>query len=225
MRSDAEALTLALRGRWYGYYGLAFCPAHDHRRTPALRLAHGADGRLLALCSSGCAFEDIVDAMTGTGLLVSGSNGGKPDHCGTTRIREVEGSEERKRRALKMWNDAVPAIGTLVEDYLRGRGIVRSGLPSSLRYHRYCWHPSARRLPCMLALVRREGEEAPVGVHRTWLAGSGQKAEVEPAKAMLGPCAGGAVRLSGGDGALVVAEGIETALSLPRAPLGASPRV
>lgn len=37
---------------------------------------------------------------------------------------------------------------------------------------------------------------------------------VEPAKAMLGAVSGGAVRLSNGDGALVVAEGIETALSL-----------
>lgn len=133
MPSDAESLTLALRGRWYGYYGLAFCPAHDNHRTPALRLADGADGRLLALCSSGCAFEDIVHAMTGIGLPVTGPNGCELDHAGTTRIREREATEESNRRARKMWNEAMPAIGTLVEDYLRGRGIVRTGLPFRAR--------------------------------------------------------------------------------------------
>jgi hypothetical protein len=52
-----------------------------------------------------------------------------------------------------------------------------------------------------------------VGVHRTYLAEPGVKA-FDNAKMMLGCCAGGAVRLSGGAGTLVVAEGIETALSL-----------
>jgi hypothetical protein len=52
-----------------------------------------------------------------------------------------------------------------------------------------------------------------VGVHRTYLAEPGTKLPAD-AKMMLGPCAGGAVRLSGGSGPLLVAEGIETALSL-----------
>lgn len=37
---------------------------------------------------------------------------------------------------------------------------------------------------------------------------------MEPAKAMLGNCAGGAVRLIEADGPLVVTEGVETGLSL-----------
>jgi len=53
-----------------------------------------------------------------------------------------------------------------------------------------------------------------VGVHRTYLAEPGVKTGTEPAKAMLGPCGGGAVRLSGGSGSLVVGEGIETMLTL-----------
>ncbi|WP_246045587.1 toprim domain-containing protein [Rubellimicrobium roseum] len=52
-------------------------------------------------------------------------------------------------------------------------------------------------------------------MHRTYLRADGSgKANVEPAKAMLGGTAGGAVRLSNRAGQLVVAEGIETALSL-----------
>jgi hypothetical protein len=40
------------------------------------------------------------------------------------------------------------------------------------------------------------------------------KAPVDPPKAMLGACSGGAVRLTSAPSRLVVAEGIETALSL-----------
>jgi hypothetical protein len=52
-------------------------------------------------------------------------------------------------------------------------------------------------------------------VHRTWLSADGLgKADIDPPKAMLGAVTGGAVRLADGIGPLVVAEGIETALSL-----------
>jgi hypothetical protein len=52
-------------------------------------------------------------------------------------------------------------------------------------------------------------------VHRTYLRPDGSgKAGIDPAKAMLGATAGGAVRLAQAQGPLVVAEGIETALSL-----------
>jgi putative DNA primase/helicase len=51
-------------------------------------------------------------------------------------------------------------------------------------------------------------------VHRTFLARNGRgKAPVEPTKMMLGPCRGGAVRLVPISDRLMIAEGIETALS------------
>ncbi|MGB7271211.1 MAG: toprim domain-containing protein [Albidovulum sp.] len=51
------------------------------------------------------------------------------------------------------------------------------------------------------------------GVHRTFFEKSGERI-ARNAKMMLGPCAGGTVRLSEVDGPLVVSEGIETGLSL-----------
>lgn len=64
----------------------------------------------------------------------------------------------------------------------------------------------------MVALV--EGGDG-FAVHRTYLLPDGSgKARVDPAKAMLGAVSGGAVRLVEGHPDLVVAEGIETALSL-----------
>lgn len=85
-------------------------------------------------------------------------------------------------------------------------------LPESLRFHPACWHPTAKRLPAMVARI--EGAER-FAAHRIYLRPDGSgKAQAEPAKAMLGNTAGGVVRLSAGAGPLVVAEGIETALSL-----------
>lgn len=64
----------------------------------------------------------------------------------------------------------------------------------------------------MIALI--EGGEG-YAVHRTYLRPDGQgKASVEPAKAMLGAAAGGAVRLTDGPSRLVIGEGIESTLSL-----------
>jgi hypothetical protein len=67
-------------------------------------------------------------------------------------------------------------------------------------------------LPTMVAAVQR-GADIPA-VHRTYLSEPARKADVEPQKASLGPVKGGAIRLSAGVGPLVVAEGIETALTL-----------
>lgn len=55
------------------------------------------------------------------------------------------------------------------------------------------------------------------GVHRTFFDKKGLRV-AKSAKMMLGPCSGGAVHLSCGSGPLVVAEGIETGLSLLSGP-------
>jgi phage/plasmid primase-like uncharacterized protein len=71
----------------------------------------------------------------------------------------------------------------------------------------------------MVALVERVGF-GPLAIHRTYILEDGSgKADIEPAKASLGPVGGGAVRLgkfSPGE-RLVVAEGIETTLSVLQA--------
>ncbi|MEM8625615.1 MAG: toprim domain-containing protein [Pseudomonadota bacterium] len=59
----------------------------------------------------------------------------------------------------------------------------------------------------------RVGEERPVEIHRTYLSLRATKIAREPARLALGPIRGGAVHLLEGQGVLLVAEGIETALS------------
>jgi len=210
--TDAKTLTLALGGRWHGAYGLAFCPAHDNTRTPALSLADGEGGRLLAHCHAGCAFADIIDALKRRGL-VDGCGDHATSHRDHDRVIAKARAEDQKRRAdqaHRLWREAGPVAGALAERYLRARGVT-CALPETLRFHPACWHQSGVRLPALLALVEGGDDFA---VHRTYLGPDALKASVDPAKAMLGPCAGGAVHLSASEGPLVVAEGVETALSL-----------
>lgn len=210
--SDARTLTLALRGKWYRRFGLACCPAHGDRK-PSLTIADGRDGKLLLSCKTGCDFTDVLQALRDRGLIDRHHKPQPPSPAEIAR-REAEDRAEAERaekRALACWTEALPIQGTIAETYLRGRGIT-CDLPDTLRFHPDAWHPSAKRFPAMVALI--EGLPR-VAVHRTYLRPDGSgKAEVEPAKAMLGMTAGGAVRVAEAQGPLVVAEGIETALSL-----------
>ena len=134
--------------------------------------------------------------------------------CAALALSEARRGEVKKRdgRARAVGKGALPIHGSPAETYLRGRGIT-CALPETLRFHPECWHgATARRLPAMVARVDGAARFA---VHRTYLRPDGSgKAEVNPAKAMLGATQGGAVRLAEGAGPLVVAEGMETALSL-----------
>ncbi len=210
---DAQSITRALRGKWHRSYGLAFCPAHGNTRTPALSLSNGRDGRLLAHCHAGCAFTDVLDALKGLGLVEGGGTYNPPsaDELAALRKAEAAESERKSRHAEACWLEALPIQGTVAEAYLRGRGIT-CDLPDTLRFHPECWHgPTAKRYPAMIARV--DGVDV-FAIHRTYLNGIGGKADIPSNKMMLGPCAGGAVRLLVSNGPLVVCEGIETGLSL-----------
>ncbi|WP_276861564.1 DUF7146 domain-containing protein, partial [Haematobacter missouriensis] len=192
---------------------LAFCPAHHNTNTPALSISQGADGRLLFYCHAGCPFSAICDALRDRGLLAGTRRGPQMDGGELTRLQAeaLRKADKRAQQARATWDEARPIESTVAEFYLRNRAIT-CALPDTLRFHLACWHPSGQRLPAMVALV--QGAER-FAVHRTFLRADGTgKAEKAPAKAMLGTVAGGAVRLTTGNGTLVVAEGIETALSL-----------
>ncbi|WP_374384221.1 DUF7146 domain-containing protein [Paracoccus yeei] len=182
-------------------------------------MTDGIDGRLLLHCHAGCDYPSIMDALRGLGLVEGKGTYSPPSPAEMDAFREAERqeAEKRERQALFLWREAQPIAGTIAETYLRGRGIT-CDLPDTLRFHPASWHSSAQRLPAMAALI---GGLPRLAVHRTYLRPDGSgKAEVTPAKAMLGAALGGAVRLTGTQGPLVVAEGIETALSLASGLLG-----
>ena len=98
--------------------------------------------------------------------------------------------------------------GSHGERYLLGRGIT-CALPDTLRWLPDTYHgPSGAYCGAMVANVQPTG-----GIHRTFFTKQGDRLS-KSAKMMLGPCSGGAVRLSEAIGPLVVCEGIETGLSL-----------
>jgi hypothetical protein len=209
--TDARTLTLTLGGKWHGRYGTCACPCcqpERRRDQGALTVADGRAGLLLHCKKSGCGFADI--------LAASGIRPGTftPPDPSTNAKREAERKAEavkRARQAEALWQEAQPIAGTLAETYLRARRIT-CPLPPTLRFHADCWHASARRFPALVARV--DGGDG-FAVHRTYLSpDGGGKAAVAPCKAMLGGTKGGAVALSHRPGRLVVAEGIETGLSL-----------
>jgi hypothetical protein len=117
---------------------------------------------------------------------------------------------DRTRSALGLFCAAAP--DPVVETYLAGRGLELPG-HAPIRFLAKCPHPSGMRLPAMLALVTTAAGE-PIGVHRTYLRPDGSgKAEIEPDKATLGPTHGNAVVLHALATEIVVAEGVESALS------------
>jgi hypothetical protein len=205
-------MAIALHGHWHGHYGTAPCPVcqpEGRLEQNALTLSDGDDGRLLAHCKkSGCNFRDILAAA---GMPSGGLTRVRPVGAASHDTERQAKMAKRTAQAMRLWNEAKPIAGTLAEVYLRARGIT-CPLPVTLRFHPECWHgPTAHRYPALVARI--DGAEG-YAVHRTYLHQNGGKVNVKPNKAMLGAARGGAVRLTDEPGSLVVAEGIETALSL-----------
>jgi putative DNA primase/helicase len=131
--------------------------------------------------------------------------------------RKPDQDARRSEIALAIWQSAKPAQGTPVETYLASRGIDLPP-PDALRFHAGLKHASGGIWPAMVALVTHGETGLAIAIHRTFFArDGGGKAPVNPAKMMLGPCRGGAVRLAQPGALLMIGEGVETCLSAMQA--------
>ena len=214
---NAEIIAKALGGRKVGQGWTARCPAHDDRE-PSLSI-RDADGKVLVRCHAGCDQRDVIAALKARGLWDGKAHSSlrKSHHRKVSPPRPDPDQTERSAVALSIWQSTIPADGTPVEAYLASRGLTCS-LPPSLRFHRGLKHPSGGIWPCMVALVTRGADDTPLAIHRTFLAREDHgKAALEPAKMMLGPCRGGAVRLREPGEVLMIGEGIETCLAAMQA--------
>jgi putative DNA primase/helicase len=210
----AETIAKALLGHKSGGSWMARCPAHDDRK-PSLSIRDGDDGKVLLRCHAGCEQHQVIAALRARGIW---STYGTIARARSRATSAPDSSDvKRTETALGIWEAAAAAVGTMVETYLRARGIVIQ-LPAALRFHPAIKHPCGQLWPAMIALVTGGTNGAPMAIHRTFLARDGQgKAPVDPTKMMLGPCRGGAVRLGPIGDRLMIAEGIETALSVMQA--------
>lgn len=204
---DPAKLTRDLGGKWMRSYGTAPCPICQTERRKeqnALTISE-RDGRLLMHCKKlACEFTDLLAASG-----IDKSRNYEVDLASIQRAqRERKKAEEKAlHRAQSIWESGKPIKDTPAEAYLRARGIT-CALPNTLRWTPDIYHqPSGRYCTAMLASVSTGA------IHRTFFDKKGMRLS-NSAKMMLGPCSGGAVRLSDLVGPLVVTEGIETGLSL-----------
>jgi Toprim domain len=177
----------------------------------SLCLADGEDGRLLAFCFGGCAYDEIMLALVEYGLL--DDDDGDDLHVSRRVIVCQRDDAERIAYARQIYDSG--AWDERIAVYLRSREI---GLISPLlRFQEQAPHRLGVRLPAMLApVVDIDGEQ--IGVHLTYLrCDGGGKATLpkEYQRECRGVIHGGAIRLAehDPDAELIVAEGIESAFS------------
>lgn len=208
---DARQIVTSLGGRWRGRHGMCRCPAHDDK-TPSLSVTAQTTGFVLVHCFTGCPQERVIGALRSKGLWPDGGPAG-PVYAPVPSSGSVDQDAiNRRRLAQELWIKARPARGTLVETYLKARGI-RGQAPDALRFMPSLRHHSGSSWPAMLGAIT-DAQGAVLAVQRTWLARDGSaKAPVDPAKMTLGPMEDGAVRFGSPLASIGLAEGIETALS------------
>jgi hypothetical protein len=137
------------------------------------------------------------------------------------RVRRVDERRREQARcdaAAHLWLGCVAPHGSATEWYLTARGCTLPDTPY-LRHHDYLFHPESKtHLRAMVAGVTVYPSRVVRGVHRTFLQVDGRgKANVNPAKMMLGSIKDGAVRLGPPSPRMGIAEGIETALACQQA--------
>jgi putative DNA primase/helicase len=192
------------------------CPAHSDAR-PSLSV-RDRGGKTLVRCFAGCRQSAVIAALQRLGLLPGRPN---PNARAPAPIEPLKPAKPLWATApLKPWREASPLIvGSLVETYLGSRYLA---LPESvpLRYSPFAWHwPTKSRHPAIVALVETY-DWTPVTSHTTFLSHEGRKADIEPQRLFSAGAnpAGAGVWFTGLNSKteLVVAEGIESALSAAR---------
>jgi hypothetical protein len=126
------------------------------------------------------------------------------------------GSVEAARRLFGM---SQPISGTLVQSYLRERGITDLRGTGNLRFHPRCYyrpdeHSHTETWPAMIAAVTDLAGKI-TGAHRTWLDPQRRdKAPLDTPRRAMGDLLGNAVRFGAGGEVMAAGEGIETVLSV-----------
>jgi putative DNA primase/helicase len=207
--SEVLAGRLGLRRSGKRYIGA--CPACGY--SDSFTVCDGTD-RPLVFCYACQDTDAVILAIRRRGLWRHGTDTYQSNLL-QTQPRELSRAGIRAR---ELWIRTAVATGTLVELYLRSRGIVMPA-PPTLRFLQLTKHsPSDQLLPAMIAAVTVWPERRPCAVHRTFLAADGRgKAAVDTPRLTLGPCRRGAVRLAEATNELMVGEGIETCLAAMQA--------
>ena len=209
---------------------------NDSRKGPAGKwtdAATGEHGDLLDVIRETCGFIDFHDVADEARRFLSLPRAEPEPQPKQSRPPAQIGSPEAARRLFAM---SQPPMRTLVETYLRNRGITPLHDDSALRFHPRCYyrpdeHSPTETWPAMIARVT-DLDGRITGAHRTWLDPDGfdpvrlGKAPIDTPRRAMGDLLGNAVRFGMANDVLAAGEGIETMLSLrcvlPTLPMAAA---
>ena len=186
-------------------------------------------GDLLDVIRESCGFIDFRDVADEARRFLSLPRAEPRRTPKPVRTSVPAGSPEAAQRLIAM---SQPIRRTLVETYLRNRGIKTVHDAGTLRFHPRCYYrpdegSPTETWPAMIAAVT-DLDGRGTGAHRTWLDPEGfdarrlGKAPVDTPRRAMGGLLGHAVRFGAADDVLAAGEGIETMLSL-RSALPAMP--
>ena len=190
--------------------------------------ATGEHGDLLDVIRETCGLLDFHDVADEARRFLSLPRSDPEPAPQTARLPAQTGSPEAARRLFAM---SQPIARTLVETYLRSRGITALHEDGALRFHPRCYYrpdedAPTETWPAMIARVT-DLDGRMTGAHRTWLDPSGRgKAPIDTPRRAMGDLLGNAVRFGVANDVLAAGEGIETMLSLrcvlPTLPMAAA---
>lgn len=140
-------------------------------------------------------------------------------------MRRTEEDLERIKRAQRLWNEGVDPRGTAAEQYLHSRALtLHDDLAGSvLRFHpRTPWRNedtgNTDRIPCLIAAFRSIDDDIITAVHRIRVDMPGRWPKTK--RRMLGVVHRSAVKLAPAGEKLMIAEGLETAMTPREAGMG-----
>lgn len=184
--------------------------------------ATGEHGDLLDVIRESCGLLDFKDvADEARSFLSLPQPEPEPDRHRSRAPIAPTGSPEAARRLFAV---SQPISRTLVETYLRNRGITVLHGTGNLRFHPRCYyrpdeHSPTETWPAMIASVTDLSGHL-TGAHRTWLDPGGfseatlGKAPIDTPRRAMGDLLGHAVRFGVVGEVMAAGEGIETMLSL-----------
>lgn len=194
----------------------ACCPFHSDR-TPSLTIN---DAKGFYHCFGCGAHGDALDAareLQGLSLIDAAemlAGGSLPSAMPARQFPPSPANDrDTVEDARAIWRGSVPAQGTPAQAYLVSRGL-HLPIPPTIRFAKLRYGGRGEPTPCLVALVTSPDNQLS-GIQRTYLAADGRgKADIPAAKRSLGRIMGGAIRLGPVASEVVVAEGLEDALSL-----------
>jgi hypothetical protein len=184
--------------------------------------ATGEHGDLLDVIRESCGLVDFKDVADEARSFLSLPHPEPvPDRPRSRTPSAPTGSPEAARRLFAM---SQPISCTLVETYLRNRGITFLHGTGSLRFHPRCYyrpdeHSPTETWPAIIAAVTDLAGNL-TGAHRTWLDPGGfteatlGKAPIDTPRRAMGDLLSHAVRFGVAGEVMAAGEGIETMLSL-----------